>query len=130
MKIFIAYKFSEEKNKKELQDILTKLSEKIESLGHKTYIHFRDAEKWGELELSPRKIIEGALDELKNCDAILALMMTSEKSEGLLLEVGYAKALGKKIILAIKENERAVFIKEIADEIVEFENIDDLVRRI
>lgn len=130
MKIFIAYKFSAEKNKEELRTLLEKLSGALEAAGHSTYIHFRDVEKWGEVELSPDEIIRGALKELKSCDAIFALMMTLEKSEGMLLEVGFAKALDKKIILAIKKGERAVFLKALADDVIEFEDGDDLMNKI
>ena len=109
-----------------MQSILERLTEILERSGHETFIHFRDVENWKETKLSSRDIIVGALKELKNCDAILALVTSSEKSEGLLLEVGFAKALDKKIILATKKDARAVLLRDISDAIIEFENMDEL----
>jgi len=130
MKIFIAYKFSGEVSREQLKENLTRLADALELSGHETYIHFRDAEKWGKINLSPDEIIHGALNELKNCDAILALVMTAEKSEGLLLEVGFAIAGNKKIILAIKKDTQAIFLRALADEIIEYENTDSLVAKV
>jgi len=49
------------------------------------------------------EIIHQAFDEVKKSDAIIALIESEEKSEGMLLEIGYAKAVGKKLIVVIKK---------------------------
>jgi nucleoside 2-deoxyribosyltransferase len=130
MKIFIAYKFSGEGNKDTLKLTLGKISNALESSKHKTFIHLRDIENWEEKGLSSKDIISRALNELKKCDAILALVMSPEKSEGLLLEVGFAKALNKKIFLAVKKNANTIFLREIADDIFEFDDIEEITDEI
>jgi hypothetical protein len=63
---------------------------------------------------------------LKKSDVFFAFVESNEKSEGLLLEAGYAKAQNKKIILAIKKDVNLRFLRAIADSIVEFEDMNDL----
>jgi nucleoside 2-deoxyribosyltransferase len=48
------------------------------------------------------QVIKQAFIEVKKSDVILAFIESEEKSEGMLLEIGYAKALGKKLVLVIK----------------------------
>jgi len=49
------------------------------------------------------QVIKQAFIEIEKSDAIIALGESEEKSEGMLLEIGYAKAKNKKLILAIKK---------------------------
>ena len=44
----------------------------------------------------------------------------------MLIEAGYALANGKKCYLAIKKGIHTTFMKEIADMVIEFENLEDL----
>jgi nucleoside 2-deoxyribosyltransferase len=125
MKIFISYKFSNQ-DIHELKSNLNIVSKALRKNGHEDFIFFRDIQNYITGELSSKEIINRALNELHSCDAILALVTTPEKSEGLLLEVGYAKAQGKTIILAIKKDTRAIFLRDLADKIIEFEDIKEL----
>jgi nucleoside 2-deoxyribosyltransferase len=71
------------------------------------------------------EIIDRALARVKESDAILAIQQGDEKSEGLLLEVGYAKALGKKVVLAISNEAQRPFLRAIADQIIEFKTLEE-----
>jgi hypothetical protein len=44
----------------------------------------------------------------------------------MLLEIGYAKALGKKLVLVIKRWINLRFLRSLADEIIEFDSIEDI----
>lgn len=129
MKIYIAYKFHSQ-NKKTVRGNLTALSNILEELGHKTFVFFRDIQKRGEVTMTPKDIIYTAFQNLKKQDAILAIIINDKKSEWLLLEAGYAKALGKKFFLVIKKWCKWTFIRELADKIIEFEHIDELKKKI
>ncbi len=48
----------------------------------------------------------------------------------MLLEIGYALAKKKKFVLAIKEGVRTVFIREMANQIIEFETLDQLYSKL
>lgn len=129
MKYYIAYKFSNT-DKEELKEILNEISAIIESYNNETFIFYRDMENWVGTEMDSKEIITKALSELKNIDVILCLIFSSEKSEGVLLEAGYAKALGKKIIVAKQRDARTIFLKDIADDIIEFNTQEDLKEKL
>ena len=129
MKYYIAYKFSEQ-GKEELKKILGEISAIIESYNNKTFVSFRDLQNWGEIITDSKEIITKSLVELKNTDAILCLVFSSEKSEGMLLEAGYAKALGKKVIVVKQHDARIVFLKDIADDLIEFDTQEDLKEKL
>jgi nucleoside 2-deoxyribosyltransferase len=48
----------------------------------------------------------------------------------MLIEVGYALASQKRIILAIKNDVKTTFLHQIANEVIEFENLEDLYKKI
>ena len=74
--------------------------------------------------------MEHALNELDRADCILAFIKSEEKSEGMLIEIGYALAKKKKLILAIKKDVRATFVREMTNEIIEFQNLDELCEKL
>jgi len=125
MKYYIAYKFSGV-DKANLKKVLVDVAEIIESYNNTTFISHRDLQNWGETITDSKEIIIKSLTKLKNTDAILCLVLSGEKSEGMLIEVGYAKALGKKIIVAKQKDARIVFLKDIADDLIEFDIQEDL----
>jgi nucleoside 2-deoxyribosyltransferase len=129
MKYYISYKFSGE-DKEKLKEILSEISSIIESHNNETFVSYRDIGKWGEISMDSEEIITKALAELRNTDCILCLVFSSEKSEGMLLETGYAKALGKKVIVAKKNDARIIFLKDIADDLIEFNTYEDLKEKL
>ena len=70
------------------------------------------------------------MKELDDSDCILAFVKSEEKSEGMLIEIGYALAKRKKFILAIKKDIETTFIKEMADQIIEFEGLNELYNKL
>ena len=123
-KIYIAYKFKE-KDKKELKTKLEELSKIVEdSLRCKTFIFFRDAQNWGEKKMDIKEVVDKAMMHLKECDAIL--VEASEKANGIYFEVGYAKALGKKVIIIHKKGTEASFLESAGDISIEYEDFKDL----
>ena len=91
MKYYIAYKFLDV----DQEQLLKSLSLAIENTGNDTFIFYRDIRKWGKIKMSIDEVITRAFSELKKCDALFVLVEADKKSEGQLLEVGYAKALKK-----------------------------------
>jgi len=123
-KIYIAYKFKEQ-NPKELRKKLEELSKIIEeTTNYKTFIFFRDAQNWGKIKMDAEKLVSEACKALKKCDAII--VEASEKARGAYFEVGYAKALGKKIIVIHQEGTEADFLEAAADKSIVYEDFEDL----
>lgn len=129
MKIYIAYKFSGE-NQEELVRTLIEISGKLEEKGHKVYFACKEETLFKEKKFSAKQILNHALKELDNADCIFVFVKSNEKSEGMLIEIGYALAKGKKIILAMKQGVNLYFTEDIADKVIEFENIPDLLKQL
>ena len=71
-----------------------------------------------------------ALRELKKCDMVLGVVFHKEISQGMLLEYGYAKALGKKTVLLICENCPSPVLECLADKVIKFKGKKDLVEKL
>ncbi|MFA5917300.1 MAG: hypothetical protein WC850_03660 [Candidatus Gracilibacteria bacterium] len=125
MRYYIAYKFTGS-DIKILKNNLDIISNKIKETGNDIFIFFRDIQNRGNIEISINDIVNIDLKELKNSEGFFAFVDNEDKSEGLLIEAGYAKALNKKFILAIKKGIDLRILRTIADEIIEFSDIKDL----
>ena len=128
MKIYLAYKLSD-RNLEEVKERLLEIDKVVKKLGHETFIFVRDIQNWkpnGE----PKLIMEKAMENMRKCDAILSIIETQEKGEGLLLESGYMKALGKKVIVASKPEGRAVLLKGMADGVFEFNDMKEFEEKL
>jgi nucleoside 2-deoxyribosyltransferase len=127
MKIYIAYKFKDS-DPKELKRKLEEISKVVEeTLKCKTFIFFRDVQKWGKIKMKIKEVIEKACDSIKECDALL--VEASEKANGVYFEVGYAKALKKKIIVIHKEGTEANFLEGCADASIEYKDLENLRKK-
>ena len=124
MKVYLTYKFKEEEPN-ELRTHLEGFSKLIEeSTGWKTFIFFRYVQKWKTGTMTMQQVVDRAMEEIKKCDAVL--VEASEKARGVYFEVGYAKALGKKIIVIHTKNAEANFLDASADVKIQYENDNDL----
>jgi nucleoside 2-deoxyribosyltransferase len=128
MKIFVSNKFKKE-NKKILRQKLEKILSSLEKAGHETFNLFRDM-NWKVKELPPGKAISFAFEKIKKCDAILVLLDDRKETQGIYLEIGFAKALGKKIILLIFDKLSFPTLEAIADKIIRFNKFEDIERKL
>jgi hypothetical protein len=130
MRFYVAYKHLGEDETK-LREILEDIADQIKSSGHSSFIYFRDIQKWNSksLHLSPKQLIMKGFNKLQKCDALLIIVGSKEKSEGMLLEIGYAKALRKKILLAIDKKldiNELRFVRGISDYTVTYSDVKNL----
>jgi len=122
--IFISYSFSDRK--------------KFENLHKKLKNNFKDN---FEIELysfvfdnhqsfsNNKEMMTKALNKINKTDMLIA--ETSFKKIGIGLEVGYAKALNKKIIYIHKNGtEISNTVEGVSDINIEYKNIDDLLKKI
>jgi len=125
MKLFLSYRFTGEEPA-ELEQTLSVLKGALEHAGHAAYCSFWDWLRFREEHYSYRQILENSFRKIESSDALLAFVKSPEKSEGMLLEIGCALAKGKPLILAIKRGIPTVFIREMAQKVIEFDTMDDL----
>lgn len=123
MKIFVSHKFRGVEFG-ELRENLEKILAALERQGYETFLYLRDCENWEPRDFPPGKVILDAFREIKNCDVLLVFLNHKTPSEGMLLEFGYAKAIGKKIVLLANEECCPTFLEAIADKAVKFRSID------
>lgn len=129
MKVFISYRFTGE-DPEELDNILGKIRGILMENGHQVFCSFWSGNFFKDNNFTNKQILEYALEELKKSDMILVFVKSQEKSEGMLIEVGYALASQKRMILAIKNDVKTTFLHQIAGEIIEFESIEDLLKKL
>jgi nucleoside 2-deoxyribosyltransferase len=129
MKVFISFRFTGE-DSKELAVTIPKIEAALHAAGYTTVCSFWEEATFQAEHATPRQILDWALRELESTDCILSLVKTEDKSEGMLIELGYALARGKRRILAIRSGVRTTFMREVADTIIEYETIDDLCEKL
>jgi nucleoside 2-deoxyribosyltransferase len=129
MKVFISYRFTGE-DPRQLKPILENISKSLEKAGHSSFCSFWKGDYYKEKKFTKKQILNYALNELEKSDIYLAFIKSEEKSEGLLVEAGYALSKNKKFYTAIKKGIETTFMKDMADKVIEFENFDELYEKL
>ena len=123
MKIFIGQAVTGEDEKK-LKTESLKIIEALNNNGHEAYATIINEEMQ---EKGIREIFNHAFEEIDKSDAFLAIIRNEKRSEGMLIEVGYVLSKKKKFFVAINKNVRdKTYIDELADKVIEFENLEEL----
>jgi len=117
----------------EIKDIsyinfLDSIESVITSLGFQTFLPHRDLHNWGKANLTTEDIGRKSMEEVKKADLLIAY---PEQSVGVNIELGWASAFNKKILILINENERVSVmhsgLKGVTDsKIIRFRDIMDL----
>jgi len=129
MKIFVSNKFGGE-DKRNLKRKLKEILSLLEKSGHQTFNAFRDMTNWNANALPSGKAISWAFKTIKRCNAILCFIDNQKPSQGIFLEVGFAKALNKKIILLISKKCSFPALEAISDCVIKFNNWRDINREL
>ena len=122
--IFISYKYSW-MDKIELRKDLEFISSHFKSIWYSTYIVTKELQKWQEVEFT-QEMIEESLEELKKSEIFFCYIKTQEKSEWMLVEFGYAKAINKKIVVFCKKWIETFFVKKLANTYIEYEDLNEI----
>ncbi len=130
--VYIGYKF-QGSDFNRLRTKLITVSDTLSGIGCSTYIHWRDGQNWVISQNTPAKnqqIITSAFKKIDECDVLFALTDSKKLSEGLLLEIGRATASHKRFILACKTDTTLRFSRALADQVIEYTSLEDLVKKI
>jgi nucleoside 2-deoxyribosyltransferase len=107
MKLFVAASYSTKVNLDtgkvfpEYKEWLEEQLNLLESFGYNVFCALRD-DKYSINNDDPAKAVKSDMEQLKQADVLIALL-DSKPSTGVQTEIGYALALGLKIILAHDE---------------------------
>lgn len=122
MKVFITASFKESANKIEIE----KLCSLVHDAGFEDFCFIRDIEKYQKVFSDPKELMKRAKEEILKCDVLLIDL--TEKPTGRAIEAGIAYGADKKIIVIIKKGtEIKDPVRGIADIVIEYENIKEIV---
>ena len=112
MKVFISYRHTGE-DLERLRELLGLVRNTFLHLGAEVYCTFFD-EKISQFEQrSACDVMHHALKMIDRCDVLFAVQTSSEKSEGMLIEVGYCIARNTPIIVATKSGAQETYLPQI-----------------
>lgn len=129
MKIALSYKFTGE-DYNELKNFLDTVCNSLKKAGHEPWGTYIKKEEFDKNKTPLKEIMLTALKFIDNSDYHLVIINSQEKSEGMLLEIGYSYAKKKRIIVAIKKGIKTTWIKELVNEVIEFSDINDLSKKL
>ncbi len=129
MKFVISYRYTGE-DLVELRNQLEKIKAVLELNGHELFYSMLKDDYFKENHFSNRQILEDFLSYIHDADFHLVLVKSAEKSEGMLIEVGYSRALKKPLILFIQRDVRTVFLRELAVAVIEFDTVSSLMEQL
>lgn len=129
MRFYIAYKYSNNKNKEELKKKLEKISEKLAGWDHSTFILGRDVKRWKHIHFGSVKLIPVIYKNMRECDILFAYVDSPNFSKGLFFEIIISKLLGKKSILVLEGQIKSKFFKHVFNKIQRVENIEHIEKK-
>ncbi len=128
---FISYKHTGE-NESSLIALLQPIKDALTSIGLDVYCNLFD-------ECLPARATsffgpEGyVFDAFKNIDGaglLFVVLNSQQKSEGMILEMGYAIAKGVPVIVAVKDGVENTYIPRMAEMIIGWNDLPDLLNKI
>lgn len=129
MKIFLSYRFTGE-DPVELNTNLGAIISTLRGAGHDVYCSIEDEAWFREKRHTNKEIMEHAFQNLDLCDLLLAFIKSDDKSEGMLVEIGYFMGKGKPVALALKQGVKTTSLAEMANPLIEFTDLDDLCSKL
>lgn len=101
----------------------------LEDKGHSSYDVLREDRSEFE-KYNKGERMGHAFKEIDKCDVFLAIVRSGRRSEGMLMEIGYCLAKEKRIVLAIKKDVEDTYLREMTNEVIEFEDSGDFVLKL
>lgn len=125
---FIAYRHTGE-NMLELEQRLSRVEIALAAHNIKSYATLSEEDEFVRSKATAGQIMEKAFQKIAAMDGLFVLINGDEKSEGQLMEVGYALALKKPIIVAVKSGIES-YVPELASTKIVYQDLDDLTKKL
>ncbi|MGB3023606.1 MAG: hypothetical protein WBB39_02255 [Candidatus Saccharimonadales bacterium] len=129
MKYFIAYRHTGE-DPKRLDALLAPVKLAFERRGDEIYCTFFNDASFRARGLGPHEIMYEAFQKIEEMGRLFVLLDSVDKSEGMLMEIGYC--IAKKIPITIAYN-RAItdsYVPHMVSSTIAYSDIDELVASI
>ncbi|SRR5258708_2750080 len=128
MKIFLSFRFTGE-DPNVLSQVNKKIVEAFAKSGHQVSNSFDMQEHFSANKFTNKQIMQHTFSDLDKADALFAYINSDARSEGMLMEIGYALAKGKKVIIATKIGVKS-YAPELADTAIGFSDLDELYKKL
>lgn len=123
--MFITASFEHGKNKDEIEELCLL----VKGSGFEDFCFIRDVENYGKVFDKPHDLMKRTAEEIEKSDYLLLDM--TDKPTGRAVEAGMAYAMGKKVILIAREGtEIKDSVRGIAEAIIEYKEINDIVPKL
>ena len=128
-KVFLSYKFTGEVLS-ELQTTLSQIIKVFRDRGYEVFCSIESEDLYQKSKYTVTQMMEHALGELDSSDLVFVYNNSDNRSEGMLIEIGYALAKNKPVILAARKGININSSKAVATTVVEFEGLDELLTKV
>ncbi len=127
-KYFVAYRFTGE-DPDVLHSRMTTVVDSLKSVGMDVYCNLFDEKEYQKSKLDAKEIMDIAFNRIDSSDGLFVVIASDDKSEGMLMEIGYAYAKNKNIIVAVHQNAKT-YVPLIGNRSIIWNNNDDLAAKI
>ncbi len=130
MKAFISYRFTGEKVEA-LKALLIPIQDSLKKSGIDAYCNLSDDNlEERSKNFKPQDHVFDAFKIIDAVDILFVVLTSEDKSEGMILEIGYAIAKGLPVVVALKEGVEKTYLPGMAKLSISWNDIDDLLSKI
>lgn len=129
MGYFVAYRHTGESPER-LEELIPPVVEALEEKGEDVYCTYMEEQVFQKNGLSAHEIMRHAFEKIEQMGALFVVQDSSEKSEGMLMEVGYCAAKGLRVVVAKRDTVSGSYLSGMADTSFEYSTIKDLQEKI
>ena len=128
---FISYRFTGEKIE-DLNSALSQIQNKLKEVDVDAYCNLFDKN----LPVSPtadfkaQDFVFDAFKKINGTDILFTYITSENKSEGMILEVGYALAKNIPLVVAIKDDVKNTYLPVMANLVIQYNDLNDLLEKI
>jgi len=126
---FIAYRHTGE-NPDRLEQLLPLVNNSLQAKGIETYCTYFDENSFRAGNYTPQAIMDHAFKKIDEMGGLFVIQDSLEKSEGMLMEVGYCIAKGLPIVVAKRKAVNSTYLPDMADTSIVYDDTKDLVATI
>ncbi len=127
MRCFLSYKTSEN-NLSTMKELMSSIRETLSSLGIDSYSILLDYV--ANDNDSGREFMDCAFSEIDKSDCLLVIQNDKERSEGMLMEVGYCIAKKIPVVIAKQDQVTDTYLPEMTEYAISWSTRDDLLKKL
>lgn len=128
MGYFIAYRHTGA-DLKQLDTMLPAVRDAFAGKGKEAYCTYFDEASFQDKGLGPREIMEHAFKKIEELGGLFVIVDSSEKSEGMIMEVGYCIAQKIPFMVAKREGV-STYLDKMTSSSFEYKDVEELIAKI